>query len=259
LYAGQHERKRIVAFSSAGTESVIAEGIQTHHLTVTSRNDIYFTEAPTHKVWLVDAAGRKHVVHERMDWPRGVRASTDESLLLVNDPRTNWIWSFLIQNDGSLINGRPTYHLGSKTDAGGMTFDSEGFLYVATKFGVPGNRPAGPGDGHHRRARERGPIQCVVRRSRPSVAVCYGRRQSLSTVCQAAWCRGVSPNVAAAVVTGPGSAGDLVAGWATIAQARASRKIFERPPGESTSPPAKREPGQERGSGIELQNNAAGR
>jgi sugar lactone lactonase YvrE len=159
LYAGQHERKRIVAFSSAGTESVIAEGIQTHHLTVTSRNDIYFTEAPTHKVWLVDAAGRKHVVHERMDWPRGVRASTDESLLLVNDPRTNWIWSFLIQNDGSLINGRPTYHLGSKTDAGGMTFDSEGFLYVATKFGVPGNRPAGPGDGHHRRARERGPIQ----------------------------------------------------------------------------------------------------
>jgi sugar lactone lactonase YvrE len=141
LYAGQHDRKRIVAFSSAGTESVIAEGIQTHHLTVTSRNNIYCTEAPAHKVWLVDAAGRKRVVHEAINWPRGVRASTDQSRLLVNDPRTNRIWSFQIQNDGSLINGRPTYHLEtsdgrSETDAGGMAFDSEGFLYVATKFGV---------------------------------------------------------------------------------------------------------------------------
>jgi sugar lactone lactonase YvrE len=141
LYAGQQERKRIVAFSSAGKESVITEGIQTHHLTVTARNDIYFTEAPTHRVWLVDAAGSMRVVSEAINWPRGVRASTDQSLLLVNDPRTNRIWSFQIQNGGSLINGRPTYHLEtgdgrSEADAGGMAFDSEGFLYVATKFGV---------------------------------------------------------------------------------------------------------------------------
>jgi hypothetical protein len=38
LYAGQHDPKRIVAFSSDGTESVITEGVQSHHLTVTSRN-----------------------------------------------------------------------------------------------------------------------------------------------------------------------------------------------------------------------------
>ena len=141
LYAGQHERKRIVAFSSAGTESVIAEGIQTHHLTVTSRNDIYLTEAPANKVWLVDAAGRKRVVHEAINWPRGVRASADQSLLLVNEPRRSWIWTFQIQDDGSLINGRKAYHLETsdgkpETDAGGMAFDSAGFLYVATKSGV---------------------------------------------------------------------------------------------------------------------------
>jgi sugar lactone lactonase YvrE len=141
LYGGQHDRKRIVAFSSDGTESVITEGVQTHHLTVTSRNEIYFSEAPAHKVWMSDAAGHTRVVYEGINWPRGVRVSADRSLLVVNDPGTRWVWAFQIQLDGSLINGRPFYRLetsdeSSAVDAGGMVFDSDGFLYVATKLGV---------------------------------------------------------------------------------------------------------------------------
>jgi sugar lactone lactonase YvrE len=141
LYAGQHDRKRIVAFSSDGTESVIAEGVQSHHLTVTSRNEIYFSEPPAHKVWMVDAVGHKRVVHEGINWPRAVRVSADQSRLVVDDPPTRWVWLFQIEADGSLVNGRPFYRLetgaeSSETDAGGMAFDSEGFLYVATKPGV---------------------------------------------------------------------------------------------------------------------------
>ena len=141
LYGGQHDRKRIVAFSSDGTESVIAEGVQTHHLTVTARNEIYFSEAPAHKVWMSDAAGRKRVVYDGIHWPRGVRVSEDRSLLVVNDPPTRWVWGFQIQVDGSLVDGRhfcrlETREESSGTDAGGMVFDSEGFLYVATKLGV---------------------------------------------------------------------------------------------------------------------------
>lgn len=141
LYAGQHDRKRIVAFSSDGTESVIAEGVGPHHLTVTSRNHIYFNEPPAHKVWLVDAAGLQRVVHDGINWPHAVRVSPDESFLVVNDPPTRWVWSFRIQADGSLIDGRRFYRLEtrgekSETDAGGMAFDSDGFLYVATDIGV---------------------------------------------------------------------------------------------------------------------------
>jgi gluconolactonase len=141
LYAGQHDRKRIVAFSNDGKESVIAEGVQTHHLTVTARNQIYFAEAPAHHVSLVDATGRRRVVHDGINWPKGVRASTDQSLLVVNDPHTRWVWSFRIQADGSLAAGQPFYRLetaddSSETEAGGMVFDTEGFLYVATKTGV---------------------------------------------------------------------------------------------------------------------------
>jgi sugar lactone lactonase YvrE len=141
LYAGQHDRKRIVAFSRDGTESVIAEGVQSHHLTVTSRNEIYLTEPPAHKVWLVDARGRKRVANEGINWPRGVRVSPGESRLVVNDPPTRWVWSFEIQADGSLTNGRRYYQLetaggSAEIDAGGMAFDTDGFLYVATQLGV---------------------------------------------------------------------------------------------------------------------------
>jgi gluconolactonase len=139
VYAGQHDRKRIVAFSNSGTESVVAEGVQTHHFTVTARNEIYFTVAPSRTVSILDAAGRVRVVHEGLRWPRGVRVSTNRSLLAVNDAQSKFIWTFQIQADGSLINGRPFYSLESSdeaADGGGLAFDSEGFLYVATKIGV---------------------------------------------------------------------------------------------------------------------------
>jgi len=141
LYGGQHDRKRLVAFSNDGTESVIAEGVQTHHLTVTSRNEIYFCQGPAHKVWMLDTAGRKRVVYDRLNWPRSVQASADRSLLVVNDPGTRWVWAFQILADGSLTNARPFYRLetggeSSAPDPGGMAFDSEGLLYVATKLGI---------------------------------------------------------------------------------------------------------------------------
>lgn len=93
------------------------------------------------EVWLADAAGQKRVVHKGLNWPRGVRASPDESVLIVNDPPTRWVWSFQIEANGSLTKGRHFCRLetkgeNSETDAGGMAFDSEGFLYVATNIGV---------------------------------------------------------------------------------------------------------------------------
>src|SRR5439155_21990819 len=141
LYAGQHDRKRIVAYGPDGAESVVAEGVQTHHLTVTERNEIYFADAPNHKIYFVDAAGIRRAVSGDVNWPHGMGVSPDQSLLVVSDPRTKWVWSFQIQRDGSLVNGQPFYRLetpddSSESEAGGMTFDTEGFLYVATRLGV---------------------------------------------------------------------------------------------------------------------------
>jgi sugar lactone lactonase YvrE len=141
LYAGQHDRKRIVALSSAGTESVVADGVQSHHLTVTSRNEIYFCMGPAHQVWMADGAGHQRVVFDGITFPRGVRAMADRSMLVVNDAQSRWVWKFRIEPDGSLSNGLRFYRLetpddSSVPDSGGMTFDSQGLLYVATRIGV---------------------------------------------------------------------------------------------------------------------------
>lgn len=140
LYACQHDRKRIVAFSRDGAESVVAQGMQTHHFTVTSANRIYFSDAPGHKVWTVED-GHARVVSDAVDWPRGLRVSPDRSTLVVNAPRTEWVWQFRIQPDGSLTEGHPFCQLktpsgSSASDAGGMAFDSEGLLYIATNTGI---------------------------------------------------------------------------------------------------------------------------
>jgi hypothetical protein len=56
--------------------------------------------------------------------PRGVRASPGESVLVLNDPPTRWVWSFRIEANGSLARGRHFCRLETKgknpeTDAGG--------------------------------------------------------------------------------------------------------------------------------------------
>ena len=71
----------------------------------------------------------------------GLGLSPDQSLLFVDNPDSRWIGSFQIQPDGSLENGEPFYRLETRDDsshtaAAGMTADSLGYLYVATKLGI---------------------------------------------------------------------------------------------------------------------------
>ena len=140
LYAGQHDRKRIVALSPDGRESVIAEGVQTHHLVTTARHEIYFADAPNHRIWFIGASGNRRVVNDALVWPHSLRVSADQSLLAVTDLGTRWVWTFRIQRDGSLAAGRQFCQLDAAgetaPDAAGLAFDTSGFLYVGTTLGV---------------------------------------------------------------------------------------------------------------------------
>jgi len=147
LYAAQNGRKRIVAYSMDGAESVIAEGVNSNDLAVSSKGEIYFSDPENHKIWFIDQSHKKRVVYEgeSVIFPNGVRLTPDESLLLVADTDSKWIWSFQVQKDGSLANGEAFYHLELPDDvdrgmmrsgADGMTLDREGYLYVATKMGI---------------------------------------------------------------------------------------------------------------------------
>jgi gluconolactonase len=149
LYACQNGRKRIVAYAMDGTESVIAEGVNSNDLVITKKGEIYFTDPPAKKVWFIDAKGNKRVVHEGIEFPNGVVLSPDQSLLMVADYRGKWIWSFQVKPDGSLENGQAFYRMETPDDssfsaADGMKVDTEGHLYVrhalayrsATKLGA---------------------------------------------------------------------------------------------------------------------------
>ncbi|HTM49040.1 MAG TPA: SMP-30/gluconolactonase/LRE family protein [Bryobacteraceae bacterium] len=141
LYACQNRRKRIVAYTPDGAESVITEGVGSNDLAINSRGEIYFTDPGGKTVWFIDRNGaRRPVVQEGITFPNGVRLSPDYALLSVADYASKWVWSFQVQPDGSLANGQPFHRLETEDDAAvgpdGMTVDSEGQLYVATRIGV---------------------------------------------------------------------------------------------------------------------------
>jgi gluconolactonase len=140
LYACQTVSKRIVAWDMNGRESVLADGIEPNDLTVTHAGNVYVTD-PVHKqVWLITPAG-KRVVDSGITNPNGLILSPDQTLLYVADTAGQFVYSFRIAPDGSLIDKEPFYHLhlqegtpGSNAD--GMTVDTLGNLYVATELGV---------------------------------------------------------------------------------------------------------------------------
>jgi sugar lactone lactonase YvrE/enterochelin esterase-like enzyme len=162
LYAAQPHARRLSAYAPDGTETIIAQDVDPNDLAVTSRNEIYFTDSHNGKVWFVDAKGNKRVVDNSLTFPNGIRTSPDQSLLVVSDTQTKWVWSFQIQPDGSLADGQPFYRLETPDDSSasggdGLTLDTLGFLWVTTKLGVqvcdqPGRvaliinkpQPAGP-------------------------------------------------------------------------------------------------------------------
>jgi gluconolactonase len=141
LYACQNGRQRIVAYDMNGAETVIAEGVQSNDLVVNARGEIYFTDPRNNQVWFIDAQRNKRVVHNGLTFPNGVMLSPDQTLLTVADSRTKWVWSFQIQPDGSLAHGQPFYRMETHDEndasgADGMTMDTEGRLYVATRIGL---------------------------------------------------------------------------------------------------------------------------
>lgn len=141
LYACQPGKDRIVAISPDGTETVLTEGTKSNDLAVTSTGRVYYSDPPAKTVWLIDTDGKRRAVHTGLAYPNGVLLSPDQSLLFVADFLNRNLWSFQIQDDGSLVNGQPFYHLEvpddtSESHADGLTVDTEGFLYVATTLGI---------------------------------------------------------------------------------------------------------------------------
>jgi gluconolactonase len=141
LYGCQNGKRQIVAWAMDGTETVLATGVDSNDLCVNAKGEIWFTDPRNKRVWFLDKSGNKKVVHEGLEFPNGVVLSTDQTLLMVCDSRSKWVWSFAVNADGSLSHGQPyhrleTWDTNDQSGADGMAVDTDGHLYVTTRIGL---------------------------------------------------------------------------------------------------------------------------
>jgi gluconolactonase len=140
LYACQSGAKRIVCFDKQGKSETVVEDVTSNDIVMLPQGG-YFTDPLNNQVWHFTLDGEKKVVAKDIEFPNGLHTSTDHAFLLVNDSRGRFNFSFQVQPDGSLVNRQLYGHL-HRGDADkdcwadGMTIDSEGRTYVATRVGL---------------------------------------------------------------------------------------------------------------------------
>jgi len=147
LYAVASGDQKVIAYTADGAAQVIADGFVGNDIVVAHNGNIYVTNPPGEnandpsKVWLIKPNGEKAVVDTGIKYANGVTLSPDQTLLYVDDYRSHWVYSFVIQADGALGMKQRYYwlHVSDTADwsnADGMRVDRDGRLYVATKMGV---------------------------------------------------------------------------------------------------------------------------
>lgn len=148
LYSVSMRDPRVLRYEGDGKVTVLAEDLAGNDIVVARNGNVYFTNPPPDssndpsKLWLIKPDGTKQIVDSGgVRYMNGVTFSPDQSLLYVADYRSHWVYSYVVQPDGTLANKQRFFwlHVGDADDqsnADGIRTDVEGRLYVATKLGV---------------------------------------------------------------------------------------------------------------------------
>jgi sugar lactone lactonase YvrE len=154
LYAAASGARQILAYDLSTGEGTIsaapaifADGIAGNDLVIAHNRNVYVTEPPAgnsndpSKVWLIKPDGTKQVVDAGLRYANGIALSPDQSLLYVADYRSHWVYSYVIQPDGTLAQKQRYYWLhepdiADQSSADGLKVDRTGRLYVATRMGI---------------------------------------------------------------------------------------------------------------------------
>lgn len=150
LYVAEIETAKVLTIGPAGKNTVIAEGIRGHRLTVTHGGSIYVTEtgcskwedsARTGRVWLLRPNSSKILAADKLHGPAGISLSPDGLWLFVAEADGRHGYSYRVATDGTLSDGAPIYwfHVpGNASDCGALqvSMDTQGWAYTATRMGV---------------------------------------------------------------------------------------------------------------------------
>jgi gluconolactonase len=134
-----------ISYKGNRKESVIATGIPAaKSLLVTSENDIYISEAKDDKeskLWLIKPGQAKQMISRQPNGGTYMAIYPNHKLLMQTEKHSNWIYSYLIDKDGTLIDGQRFYWLHNSDNfilnqTGNMTFDRNGNMSVASEMGI---------------------------------------------------------------------------------------------------------------------------
>jgi len=144
------EDNDIASYTADGKKSIRAQVDGCLDLAATVSGGIYFTQHHDDggRVGYIPPTGseiRRPLdllpVREGAVAPGGIRTSPDQSILYASQLWEKWVWSYRILGDGGLADGEPFFRMetpdeSSESGASGMTVDSQGVLYVATRLGI---------------------------------------------------------------------------------------------------------------------------
>jgi gluconolactonase len=147
LYAVATGEQKVIAYEPDGTAKVIAEGFVGNDIVVAHNGNVYVTNPPADNVnapsnvRLIRPNGEKSIVDTGLKYANGITLSPDQTLLYVADYRSHWVYSYLIQPDGTLLYKQRFCWLhvpdtSDQSNADGMRVDRDGRLYVATAMGI---------------------------------------------------------------------------------------------------------------------------
>lgn len=146
LYAIVGNEEKIIEVNPLGSKRTIAKGIAGRGLIVTHAGTIYVTEPGAHsdeasRIWRIDAGKQKALADEGLESASGVAFSPDRSLFYAAEKSTRWVYSYVVQPDGSFKDKQGFYRLHitdviNDSGAEDLAVDTHGNLYVATRMGV---------------------------------------------------------------------------------------------------------------------------
>ncbi len=149
FYACHNKEQRVIAITMKGDVEVLHTGVKCNDLVVSKKGHVYFTETPTQRIHLI-TADKKHVIADEghVAKPNGITISSDEATLAVSEAGGKHVWTWRIEDDGSLTAGAPFMTMwlpvGKESASGdGATTEANGRYFVTTELGVQIFDPAG--------------------------------------------------------------------------------------------------------------------
>ncbi|MCU1236402.1 MAG: SMP-30/Gluconolaconase/LRE domain protein [Candidatus Solibacter sp.] len=145
LYGVAPTAESIVAIGLQGKSRTVAQGIKGHSIVVTHDGTMYASEPGAHsdqpsRIWQI-RNGKKKVVDEGLASASGIALSPDGALFFAAEKTTKWIYSYVVQPDGSFKDKQSFYWLHmtdvpNDSGAEALAVDAHGNLYVATRMGI---------------------------------------------------------------------------------------------------------------------------